>query len=176
MTNYVSTLNQLVKELTEDGIDGQMYDLQNVMNDPKKAEALVELAKAIDKQNDLVQDAQQELGDTVIVQLGNESDTGGATLAKGEIIKITLSTLNHPLYCIATPKGIAFAEKCRGNLNIFYSTHCMPLSYADWISSNWGIQVEEHTDAIANSEVLKDNIKSADVMRKAIKEAVSLQD
>lgn len=176
MSNYVSTLNQLVNELTKDGVEGQMYDLQNVMNDPKKAEALVELAKAIDKQNDLVQDAQQEFGDTVIVQLGNESDSYGATLAKGEIIKITLGMLNRPLYYIATPKGIAIAEKCGRKNNIFYSTHCMPLSYADWISNNWGIQVEEHADAVANSEVLKDNVESSDVMREAIKEAISLQD
>ncbi|AQT27974.1 hypothetical protein pVa21_032 [Vibrio phage pVa-21] len=176
MTNYVSTLNQLINELTEDGIEGIKYDLQGAMNDEKKAALLVKLAEAIDAQNDLVQNAQQELNDEVIVQLGNESDTDGATLAKGEIIKITLNILDKPLYYIATPKGIAVAEKCRGKLNIFYSTHCMPVSYAEWIERNWNINVEDHLETIERGEVLADNVKSSDVMRKAIKEAVSLQD
>ena len=175
MSNYASTLNQLVDELISDGINGQMYDLENIMNNPKNAVALVELAKAIDKQYGLVQEAQQELGDRVIVQLGNGSDTNGATLAKGVIIKITLGMLNRPLYYIATPKGIAVGEKRGRKNNIFYSTHCMPLSYAVWISNNWGIQVEEHADAVTNSEVLKDNVKSSDVILEVIKEVISLQ-
>lgn len=175
MTNYVSTLNQLIDKLTEDGVEGIKYDLHSAMNDEKKAALLVSLAEAIDKQNDIVQDAQQELSDVVIVQLGNESDTGGATLAKGEIIKISLSIHNRPLYYIATPHGISVAEKCPRKNNIFYSTHCMPVSYAQWIERNWNINVEDHLETIKCSEVLIDNVDSSIVMREAIEEAISLQ-
>lgn len=176
MTNYVSTLNQLINELTEDGVEGIKYDLHNAMNNEKKAAVLVSLAEAINNQNDIVQDAQQELNDVVIVQLGNESDTDGATLAKGEIIKISLNILNKPLYYIATPNGIAVAEKCARKNNIFYSTHCMPVSYAQWIERNWNINVEDHLETIKRGEILKDNVDSSIVMREAIEEAISLQD
>lgn len=175
MTDYVSTLNQLVNELTQNGIDSLMYDLQTVMNDETKAETLLKLAEVIHKQNDLVQITKQELGNEVVVQLGNESDTDGATLAKGKIIKTALSVFNTPMYYIATPKGIAVAEKSRRKLNVFYSTHCMPVSYANWIERNWDVKVEDHIKTIENTTVLADNVKSSDVMRKAIKEAISLQ-
>lgn len=173
---FESNLDTLVNEIVDCGIEGQKYDLQNIMNNPKKAEVLLLLAEAINKQNDLVEDVQQELGDTVIVQLGNVSDTDGSTLAKGEIIKIELvGALNQPLYYIATPKGIALAGKWATKNNHFYSTHCMPLSYAKWILVNWQIEVEDHAVAITNSVIIKDNIYSPDIMREAIKEAISLQ-
>ena len=175
MTNYVSTLNQLINELKEDGIEGIEYNLQSAMNDESKASVLLKLAEAIGKQNDLIQDAQKELNDVVIVRLGNESDTDGATLAKGEIIKISLNILNKPLYYIATPYGIAVAEKSQ-RLGIFYSTHCMPTDYANWIERNWKINVGEFLETIKNGVILADNVSSHDDMHNAIKEAISLQD
>ena len=78
----------------------------------------------------------------VIAVLGNPEDTNGATVVSASIITLDpCLNANHMTYFLATPKGIALAHL--EPTGYYTSTHCMPLDYANWISNNWNIDIND---------------------------------
>lgn len=165
-------LQVILDKVDAEGIDSLETALAMTIASEKTAESAMLIADAISNRNDAVQDAQQLNGTTVVVQLGNYGDTSGAALAKGQVLTTTFSLMDDAVYLIATPVGIASATKVHGG-GYYYSTHCMPVQeYADWILRSWDLDVDEHEEALNESELLGNYITDSKVMMNLIKEAL----
>lgn len=102
----------------------------------------------------------------VIVQLGNPSDTSGASIEMGVLFH-TREEMFTTVHFIVTNKGIALAEK--QPLGWYYSTACLPLSYGFAIESNWEINIPtEIEEMTAAAKTLEHGVKSSAVMTNVI--------
>tara|TARA_Y100001956_G_scaffold62595_1_gene62684 strand:- start:4016 stop:4570 length:555 start_codon:yes stop_codon:yes gene_type:complete len=98
----------------------------------------------------------------VIVQLGNAMDTSGASIEYGFLFH-TREGLFGKTDFIVTSKGIAMAEEMR--FGWYYSTACLPLSYAPSIESEWEVNIPVEVDEmLANAKTLEHGIKSTAIL------------
>ena len=102
----------------------------------------------------------------VIVQLGNSTDTSGASIEMGVLFH-TREEMFSTLHFIVTNKGIALAEK--QPLGWYYSTACLPLSYGFAIESNWEINIPaEIEEMTAATKTLEHGIKNSAILTNLI--------
>lgn len=102
----------------------------------------------------------------VIVQLGNPSDTSGASIEMGVLFH-TREEMFTTVHFIVTKKGIALAEK--QPLGWYYSTACLPLSYGHAIESNWEINIPaEIEEMMATAKTLEHGMKSSALLTNTI--------
>lgn len=98
----------------------------------------------------------------VIVQLGNAMDTAGASVELG-ILFHSRESMWGTQHFIATRKGIAMAES--KTFGWFYSTACLPLSYAPSIESDWEVTIPDEIEfMMSSSKTLEHGIKSSSLL------------